>query len=295
MSRRIAVLGLGYVGLPLAEGFARAHGGAIGFDSDAEHVARLRAGAGSSGVDFTADPARLAGADFFVVAVPTPIDADRRPDLGPLRSAAERIGAALRPGGVVVFESTVYPGVTEDECAPILERRSGLVRGRGFGLGYSPERINPGDAEHTLEDVVKVVAALDEDSWRAIEAVYAPVARAGLYRAPSIRIAEAAKVLENTQRDLNIALMNELAMVCERLGLDTRAVLETAGTKWNFLPFEPGLVGGHCVGVDPYWLTAAAEAAGHHPEVILAGRRINDGMGRWVGARVLEQLALGEP
>jgi UDP-N-acetyl-D-galactosamine dehydrogenase len=301
-AERVAVIGLGYVGLPVALAFARAFPGTVGFDIDPARIAELAQGidrTGESSADelratelaVTAEPGRLKGATFFVVAVPTPVDGNRQPDLGALIRASETVGRALGPGAVVVFESTVYPGVTEEVCGPILERASGLRRGRDFTLGYSPERINPGDREHRLDAVVKVVAGEDAATLERIAAAYGAIVPAGVHRAPTIRVAEAAKVIENTQRDLNIALMNELALIFDRLGLRTADVLAAAGTKWNFLRFTPGLVGGHCIGVDPYYLTAKAEAVGYHPEVILAGRRINDGMGRFVAQKLLKLLA----
>ena len=301
-AERVAVIGLGYVGLPVALAFARAFPGALGFDINPERIAELSRGIDRTGEStpeelrqselvLTADPARLKGAGFFVIAVPTPVDGNRQPDLGALTRASEIVGGALGAGSVVVFESTVYPGVTEEICGPILERTSGLKRGRDFTLGYSPERINPGDREHRLEAVVKVVAGEDAATLERVASAYAAIVPAGIHRAPSIRVAEAAKVIENTQRDLNIALMNELALIFDRLGLRTADVLAAAGTKWNFLRFTPGLVGGHCIGVDPYYLTAKAEAVGYHPEVILAGRRINDGMGRFIAQKLLKLLA----
>ncbi|HLV61293.1 MAG TPA: nucleotide sugar dehydrogenase [Fredinandcohnia sp.] len=304
MSERIAVIGLGYVGLPVAIALAKKFPGTIGFDVNPKRIQALKEGRDATGeVDsedlrattlrFTHDPAELRGATFFVVAVPTPVDANRRPDLEPLRRASETVGAALAPGAVVVYESTVYPGVTEDFCGPILERVSGLRRGRDFFLGYSPERINPGDKEHTLERVTKVVSGEDEATLERVAAVYGAIVPVGVHRAPSIRAAEAAKVIENAQRDLNIAFMNELAMIFDRLGLRTKDVLAAARTKWNFLPFTPGLVGGHCIGVDPYYLTHKAEEVGYHPQVILAGRRINDGMGAFVAQKTVKLLASG--
>lgn len=301
MAERIAVVGLGYVGLPVAAGMARAHGDVLGFDVKAGRVEDLRRGVDATrelspaelaGLDlrYTADPADLRGRTLFVLAVPTPIDANRQPDLGPLRRACATVGRAMGSGALVVVESTVYPGVTEEVCGPLLAEASGLRQGVDFALGYSPERINPGDREHRLETIVKVVAASDAAALDRVRAVYGPVVRAGLHVAPSIRVAEAAKVIENTQRDLNIALMNELALIFDRLGIRTKDVLEAAGTKWNFLRFSPGLVGGHCIGVDPYYLTAKAESVGHHPEVILAGRRINDGMGVFVAQKVAKLL-----
>lgn len=302
MQERIAIIGLGYVGLPVAMALAKRFPGAVGFDVQPARVQALRRGEDATGevaseelrettLRFTHDPADLAEATFFVVAVPTPVDGNNRPDLEPLRRASETVGKALRPGAVVVYESTVYPGVTEDVCGPVLEAASGLRRGVDFKLGYSPERINPGDREHTLERVVKVVAGEDEETLERVASVYGAIVPAGVHRASSIRVAEAAKVIENAQRDLNIAFMNELAMIFDRLGLRTKDVLEAAGTKWNFLPFSPGLVGGHCIGVDPYYLTYKAEEVGYLPQVILAGRRINDGMGPYVAQRAVKLLA----
>jgi len=301
MSERIAIIGLGYVGLPVAVALARVFPGTIGFDISERRVTELREGIDHTGeittaelrdaaLTFTANPADLAGADFFLVTVPTPIDQQRRPDLEPLRQACRSIARVLRPGCVVVFESTVYPGVTEEVCGPLLGQLSGLEPGVDFGLGYSPERINPGDTTHRLGDVVKVISASDEATLAQLVKVYGAIVPAGLHCAPSIKVAEAAKVIENTQRDLNIALMNELALILDRLGLRTHDVLAAAQTKWNFLPFTPGLVGGHCIGVDPYYLTAKAEAVGYHPEVILAGRRINDGMAAFVVQRLVKLL-----
>jgi UDP-N-acetyl-D-galactosamine dehydrogenase len=301
MSERIAIIGLGYVGLPVAVALARVFPGTIGFDISERRVTALREGIDHTGeittaelrdaaLTFTTNPADLAGADFFLVTVPTPIDQQRCPDLEPLRQACRSIARVLRPGCVVVFESTVYPGVTEEVCGPLLGQLSGLEPGVDFGLGYSPERINPGDTTHRLGDVVKVISASDEATLARLVKVYGAIVPAGLHCAPSIKVAEAAKVIENTQRDLNIALMNELALILDRLGLRTRDVLAAAQTKWNFLPFTPGLVGGHCIGVDPYYLTAKAEAVGYHPEVILAGRRINDGMAAFVVQRLVKLL-----
>jgi len=298
---RVAVIGLGYVGLPLAVALARRFAGSLGFDVDERRIASLRAGVdwsgqfsaealATAGLTVTGETGDLDGTDIFVVAVPTPIDGNRQPDLGPLEQACRIVAPVLRPGAVVVFESTVYPGVTEEICGPLLARLSGLRQGLDFGLGYSPERINPGDHEHRLEDIVKVVAASDEATLARLVDLYGAVIAAGLHIAPSIKVAEAAKVIENTQRDLNIALMNELALIFDRLGIATRDVLAAARSKWNFLPFTPGLVGGHCIGVDPYYLTAKAEAVGYHPEVILAGRRINDGMGVWLAQRLVKLL-----
>jgi UDP-N-acetyl-D-glucosamine/UDP-N-acetyl-D-galactosamine dehydrogenase len=303
MKERIAVVGLGYVGLPIALAFARKFDETIGFDSNAARIESLKRGVdatreveaqslSTTRLELTSDPRPLAQASFFVVAVPTPIDSSHSPDLTAVLGASETVGALLRPGSVVVYESTVYPGVTEDICGPALEKASGLVRGKDFTLGYSPERINPGDREHSFEKIVKVVSAEDAETLERVARVYESVVDAGVYRAPSIRVAEAAKSMENVQRDLNIALMNELALICDRIGIRTHDVLRAAGTKWNFLRFEPGLVGGHCIGVDPYYLTALAESVGYHPQVILAGRRINEGMGAFVAQRLVKSLAL---
>ncbi len=298
--RRIAVIGLGYVGLAAARAFARRFPGTLGFDRDAARVTDLGRGLDPTGalaevgalegLELSSDPEALAGRDFFVIAVPTPIDAERQPDLAALEAAAASVGRALRPGAIVVLESTVYPGLSEEWLGPRLERASALTRGRDFTLGYSPERINPGDPAHTFERVRKVIAAEDERTLDVLEACYGAVVTAGVHRAPSIRVAEAAKVIENVQRDLNVALVNELARICQRLGLDTLDVLATAGTKWNFLPFRPGLVGGHCIGVDPYYLAAQAAEHGVEPRMILAGRAVNDGMSAFVAERVLAQL-----
>jgi UDP-N-acetyl-D-galactosamine dehydrogenase len=302
MDERIAVIGLGYVGLPVALAFAKRYPHAVGFDLNAGRVEALRRGIDASNdvtsealrassLEYTTDPAAMREATFFVVAVPTPIDADHRPDLGPIRGATESVASVLRTGSVVVYESTVYPGVTEDVCGPLLEKISGLRRGVDFTLGYSPERINPGDPTHRFETIVKVVAGEDPATLERVARVYESVVTAGVYRAASIRVAEAAKAIENVQRDLNIALMNELAIICDRIGIRTRDVLEAARTKWNFLRFEPGLVGGHCIGVDPYYMTTLAESVGYHPEVILAGRRINESMGAFVAQRLVKFLA----
>jgi len=300
--RKIAIVGLGYVGLPVALAFGRKFPGTIGFDRDEAKVKRLRAGEdptgqvtreelSRAGLKLTVDPGDLRDADFFVVAVPTPIDPQHRPDLTALREASRTVGGALSPGDVVVFESTVYPGVTEEVYGPILAEASGLVCGSDFKLAYSPERINPGDSEHTFEKIQKVVSGQDEETLDIVAACYGSVVDAGLHRASSIRVAESAKVIENVQRDLNIALMNELAIIFDRLGIDTSEVLAAASTKWNFHRYRPGLVGGHCIGVDPYYLTSKAEEVGVHPQVILAGRRINDGMGSFIAASTLKQLA----
>ena len=301
MSERVAVVGLGYVGLPVALAFARKFEGTVGFDISKPRVSSLVANEDWTGevtpselqestLKLTSDPADLRGCTFFVVAVPTPIDSDRRPDLAPLLAATRVVGTALAPGAVVVYESTVYPGVTEEQCGPLLAETSGLRQSQDFKLGYSPERINPGDKLHTFEKIIKVVSGEDAEALARVAQAYEAVVDAGVHRASSIKVAEAAKVIENTQRDLNIALMNELALIFDRMGIRTRDVLDAAGTKWNFLPFTPGLVGGHCIGVDPYYLTAKAEALGYHPEVILAGRRINDDMGRYVAQRTIKLL-----
>jgi len=298
---RIAVLGLGYVGLPLAVALARAGYDTLGFDTDAAHVAALRDGQdpngevsaqslAAAGARFSDDSADLDGRTVFIIAVPTPITDAKTPDLEPLRAACRTIAPHLRPGAMVVVESTVYPGVTEEVCGPVLAAGSGLAVQDDIKLAYSPERVNPGDAEHSLENVVKIISAQDDETLDRVEALYAPVVKAGLHRASSIMTAEAAKVIENTQRDLNIALVNEFSLIFSRLGLDTLEVLEAAGTKWNFLPFRPGLVGGHCIGVDPYYLTYRAEQLGYHPEVILAGRRINDQMGKHVTHELIKAL-----
>ena len=299
--RKVAVVGLGYVGLPIAVAFGK-HQRVIGFDINKAKIAELqkgldRTGEVSSGdlsasqVTFTSEPSDLKTADFIIVAVPTPISEALQPDLKALRMCSEMIGANMSSGTIVVYESTVYPGVTEEVCLPILEKKSGLKAGVDFKVGYSPERINPGDKEHTLEKIVKVVSAQDVESLDVVAKTYGMVVKAGIYRASSIKVAEAAKVIENTQRDLNIALMNELALIFHRLGIDTKSVLDAAGTKWNFLKFSPGLVGGHCIGVDPYYLTAKAESVGYHPQVILSGRRINNGMGKFVAEQTMKLLS----
>jgi UDP-N-acetyl-D-galactosamine dehydrogenase len=300
---KIAVVGLGYVGLPLAVALAR-HFAVIGFDISQKRVDELAAGRDRTGevtgaglaaatVDFTCAPERLKEAAVVIVAVPTPIDLHRAPDLTPVIGASRTVGANLAKGAVVVYESTVYPGLTEEVCVPLLEQQSGLTCGKDFFVGYSPERINPGDKEHTLETIVKVVAGQNPATADLLAGVYGSVVRAGIYRASSIKVAEAAKVIENTQRDLNIALMNELSMIFDRMGIDTGEVLEAAGTKWNFLPFRPGLVGGHCIGVDPYYLTFKAQALGIAPRVILAGRAINDGMGEFIAHAAVKGLIEG--
>ena len=299
---KVGIIGLGYVGLPLAVAFAAA-GPAIGYDRDERKVARIKSGRDATGevsaqelgaarkLQMTSDPSALREADFLIIAVPTPVDASNRPDLTLLLSACEVAGKNLKHGATVVIESTVYPGCTEEDCVPAIERASGLRWREGFHVGYSPERINPGDKEHSLAKIVKVVSGDDAATLDKVAALYGKVAKAGVHRAPSIKVAEAAKVIENTQRDLNIALMNELAIIFHRMGLDTADVLRAAGTKWNFMPFHPGLVGGHCIGVDPYYLTHKAEELGYHPEVILAGRRINDGMAGYVAEMAVKRLS----
>jgi UDP-N-acetyl-D-galactosamine dehydrogenase len=300
--RRIAVIGLGYVGLPVASAFAAAGNKVIGFDIDAARISELRSGhdrtrevdaadLASPNLVLTADQAVLKQADFFIVTVPTPIDRARKPDLSALLGASKIVGGALSRGAVVVYESTVYPGATEDECVPVLERASGLTAGRDFTVGYSPERINPGDKQHRFEAITKVVAGQDARTLEIVAGVYGSVVKAEIHKASSIKVAEAAKVIENTQRDINIALMNELSEICHALHIDTAEVLAAAGTKWNFLPFTPGLVGGHCIGVDPYYLTFRAEKAGYHPEIILAGRRINDNVGQRLAQECIRQLS----
>jgi UDP-N-acetyl-D-galactosamine dehydrogenase len=298
---KIAVLGLGYVGLPLAVAFAAEHE-VVGFDLNAERAAELNAGhdrtlevsaealAAARGLRVTADEADLAGCNVFIVTVPTPIDAHKQPDLSALLAASRTVGRAIGQGGVVIYESTVYPGATEDDCVPVVAAVSGLAFNRDFFAGYSPERANPGDPQHRLANIVKVTAGSTPQAADFVAALYERVVSAGVHRASSIKVAEAAKVIENTQRDLNIALINEFALIFHRLGIDTQEVLEAAATKWNFLNFRPGLVGGHCIGVDPYYLTHKAEALGYHPEVILAGRRINDGMGAYVAHELIKEL-----
>lgn len=301
MNERIGVVGLGYVGLPVALAMAMRFPGTVGFDVNTRKINDLQAGRDTTGqfeaselssasITFTADPAALAACTFIIVAVPTPIDAAKRPDLTPLIGASRAVGKVMQPGTVVVFESTVYPGVTEESCLPILAQESGLIPGTQFNVGYSPERINPGDTAHTFTKITKVVAGDCPATLERVAAVYAAVVTAGVYRATSIKVAEAAKVIENTQRDLNIALMNELALIFDRLGIPTRDVLEAAGTKWNFLKFTPGLVGGHCIGVDPYYLTSKAEQVGYIPQVILSGRRINDSMGAFIAQKTVKLL-----
>lgn len=297
----MAVIGLGYVGLPLAVEFGKRRP-VVGFDLKRSRIEELRRGldrtrevsaeelAAARHLRFTDDPAELAHCTVFIVTVPTPIDRHKRPDLTALLAASETVGKALKPGDLVIYESTVYPGCTEEDCVPVLERASGLVFNRDFTVGYSPERINPGDPEHRLPTIKKVTSGSTPEAAERVDALYREIITAGTHKAPSIRVAEAAKVIENTQRDVNIALINELAILFNKLGIDTQAVLEAAGTKWNFLPFRPGLVGGHCIGVDPYYLTHKAQEVGHHPEIILAGRRLNDAMGAYVAGRVVKLL-----
>jgi UDP-N-acetyl-D-galactosamine dehydrogenase len=297
----VAVVGLGYVGLPVAVAFGRERP-TIGYDLSKKRIENLRHGVDPTGEVSSAELAEakhlratayaddLAQADFIIVAVPTPINAARQPDLAPLQAASETVGRCMKRGAIVVYESTVYPGATEEVCVPILERHSGMRWRQDFHVGYSPERINPGDREHAFTRILKVVSGDDDETLEKVAGLYASVVKAGVHRVSSIRVAEAAKVIENTQRDLNIAFVNELAIIFDRLGLDTQEVLGAAGTKWNFLPFRPGLVGGHCIGVDPYYLTHKAELAGYHPEVILAGRRINDGMGSYIARKCVQQM-----
>jgi UDP-N-acetyl-D-galactosamine dehydrogenase len=297
----VAVVGLGYVGLPVAVQFGKLRP-TIGYDLSHKKIQNLKAHVDTTGevsseelksaefLTVTEDPAKLAEADYVIVAVPTPVNAARQPDFSPLESASRTLGRYLKPGAIVVYESTVYPGATEEICVPILEKHSGMRWRHDFHVGYSPERINPGDKEHTFTKIMKVVSGDDAETLEKVAELYGSVVTAGVYRAASIRVAEAAKVIENTQRDLNIALVNELSIIFDKLGLDTMDVLKAAGTKWNFLPFRPGLVGGHCIGVDPYYLTHKAELSGYHPEVILAGRRINDSMGPHIARKTIQQM-----
>jgi len=301
VKKKVAVIGLGYVGLPLALAFGRVMP-TIGFEISESKINAYRKGCDPTGemegdlfarsihLEYTTQATDIAVADFVVVAVPTPVDHAHQPDLTPVIKATETVGKNLKKGAIVIFESTVYPGVTEDVCVPILERESGLVCGDGFKVGYSPERVNPGDKTHRLETIVKVVSGQDADSLEQVASLYEQVIEAGVHRAPSIKVAESAKVIENIQRDLNIALMNELAVIFDKLNIDTLDVLEAAGSKWNFLPFRPGLVGGHCIGVDPYYLTYKAETMGYQPDVILSGREINDGMGRFIAGKTIKQM-----
>ena len=303
---KIALVGLGYVGMPIAVEFAK-HVPVIGFNHNPARIEQYKAGIdptnevgneaiAATTVDFTADETRLAEAKFIIVAVPTPVLSDHRPDLEPVENASRIVGRNMVPGSIVCYESTVYPGVTEDICIPILERESGLKCGKDFKIAYSPERINPGDKVHRLTTIRKIVSGMDAETLECVAAVYSIVVEAGVHRAESIKVAEAAKVIENSQRDINIAFMNELSIIFNKMGIDTKAVLEAAGTKWNFLPFAPGLVGGHCIGVDPYYLTYKAEQIGYQSQVILAGRRINDGMGKYVAENCVKKLiAAGKP
>lgn len=297
---KLSLIGLGYVGMPIAVAFSKKVN-VIGFDLNAEKINLYRSGIDptrevgdeeirQSSVDFTADETRLSEAKFHIVAVPTPVNDDHTPDLTPVEGASQILGRNLVKGSVVVFESTVYPGVTEDVCVPILEAESGLKCGVDFKVGYSPERINPGDKVHRLETITKIVSGMDEETLDIVAKVYELVVEAGVHRAPSIKVAEAAKVIENSQRDINIAFMNELSIIFNKMGIDTKAVLEAAGTKWNFLNFYPGLVGGHCIGVDPYYLTYKAEELGYHSQIILSGRRINDDMGKYVAENCVKNL-----
>ncbi len=302
---RIGVVGLGYVGLPLAVEFGKAYP-TVGFDVKRERIAELERGedstlevteeglAGATRLSYTSDAAKLADCNFYVVTVPTPVSQDHRPLLSPLKTASQMIAGVLRKGDVVVYESTVYPGATEEFCVPFLEKGSGLIMNTDFYVGYSPERINPGDKEHTVTKILKVTSGSTPEAADFIDAVYRSIITAGTHKASSIKVAEAAKVIENTQRDVNIALINELAMIFERVDIDTEEVLEAAGTKWNFLPFRPGLVGGHCIGVDPYYLTYKAEQLGYHPQMILAGRRINDNMPLYVASRIIKNMIASE-
>lgn len=301
MLRRISVLGLGYVGLPVATAFGRAGFQVVGFDIDARRVTELSQGEDRTrevehellrapGLRFSSKAEDLSAADFHIVTVPTPIDASKTPDLEPLKRASATIGGVLKRGDIVVYESTVYPGVTEDVCIPVLEKASGLKWKTDFNVGYSPERINPGDRERRFDNILKIVSADTQETLDIVDTTYRSVVSAGTHRAPSIRVAEFAKVLENTQRDVNIALINEVALICDRLDIDTQDVLEAAGTKWNFLPFRPGLVGGHCIGVDPFYIAHKAESVGYHPHVIQSGRRVNDSMGNYVANRVARSI-----
>jgi UDP-N-acetyl-D-galactosamine dehydrogenase len=298
---RVGVVGLGYVGLPLAVEFGKQYD-TVGFDVKAERIAELESGtdstleaspdelASAKKLSYTTDPAALADCNFYVVTVPTPIGDSNRPLLTPLRKASETLSGIIKKGDMIVYESTVYPGATEEFCVPILEKGSGLTMNEDFYVGYSPERINPGDKEHRLPSILKVTSGSTPEAAEFIDSVYQTIITAGTHKASSIKVAEAAKVIENTQRDVNIALINELAMIFDKVGIDTEEVLEAAGTKWNFLPFRPGLVGGHCIGVDPYYLTYKAEQLGYHPQMILAGRRINDDMAGFVASQVVKRM-----
>lgn len=300
-NKKIAIIGLGYVGLPLAVAFGRSYD-TVGFDINSQRIQELRSGqdhtlevseeelAATKMLSYSDDPQVLSDCNVIIVTVPTPIDKNKQPDLTPLRKASEMIGKVISKGTIVIYESTVYPGATEEDCIPIIESLSGLSFNTDFFAGYSPERINPGDKKHRLENIVKVTSGSTPDIADEVDALYRSIITAGTHKASSIKVAEAAKVIENTQRDLNIALINELAMIFSRVGIDTEEVLKAAGSKWNFLPFRPGLVGGHCIGVDPYYLTHKAEELGHHPQVILAGRRINDAMGEYVVSRLVKEM-----
>lgn len=300
MNRKIAVVGLGYVGLPVAVSFGKYHE-VIGFDISEQRIKELKEGydrtnevndkdLSETNIVFTADKNELKKADFIIVAVPTPINKHNQPDLTPLLKASETVGSVMNEGTIVVYESTVYPGATEEDCVPVLEEFSGLKSGKDFFVGYSPERINPGDKVHTFETITKVVSGQTPEVLDIVADVYSSVVKAGVHKAATIKVAEAAKVIENTQRDVNIALMNELAVIFDKMNVSTKDVLEAAGTKWNFLKFSPGLVGGHCIGVDPYYLTHKAQELGHHPEVILAGRRINDGMAKHIASSIIKKM-----
>ncbi len=301
MPDQICIIGLGYVGLPLAVAFGR-NRPTLGFDIDEKRVTELRTGNDQTGeiseqelakathLTLTANPTEITDAKIYIVTVPTPVDTSHRPDLRPLLAASKTVGAVLKPGDLVIYESTVYPGATEEDCVPVLEAESGLRFNRDFHVGYSPERINPGDKNRRLPDITKVTSGSTPEVAARVDALYNEVVTAGTHLAPSIRVAEAAKVIENSQRDINIALVNELAMIFNRMGIDTEAVLQAAGSKWNFLPFRPGLVGGHCIGVDPYYLTHKAESLGYHPDILLAGRRLNDGMGTYVAQQMIKAL-----
>ncbi|MED4014487.1 nucleotide sugar dehydrogenase [Sutcliffiella cohnii] len=300
MDRKIGVVGLGYVGLPVAVAFGQRHH-IVGFDINEHRINTLKNNEDytnevdvdelkSADIDFTMDPSRLRDCDFIIVAVPTPININKLPDFGPLEGASKTVGANITKGTIVVYESTVYPGATEEVCLPILEQESGLKAGEDFFIGYSPERINPGDKEHTFRNITKVVSGQTPEVLEIVAEVYESVVEAGVFKASSLKVAEAAKIIENTQRDLNIALMNELAIMFDRMDIDTAEVLEAAGTKWNFLKFNPGLVGGHCIGVDPYYLTHKSERVGYRPELILAGRRINDNMGKYIATALVKEM-----
>ncbi len=303
-SIKIAIIGLGYVGLPLAVAFGKKFD-TVGFDVKESRIAELRSGRDNTlettpeelreavRLRYTSDPEALRDRDIFIVTVPTPVDRFNTPDLTPLLRASETVGKAIRPGGIAIFESTVYPGCTEEKCVPVIERESGLSFNTGFFCGYSPERINPGDREHTLSRILKITSGSTPETAETVDRLYRSIIEAGTYKASSLKVAEAAKVIENSQRDLNIAFVNELAKIFRLIGIDTREVLEAAGTKWNFLKFQPGLVGGHCIGVDPYYLTHKAAELGYHPEVILAGRRINDSMGRYAATEVVKLMIRG--